>query len=1097
MKKTFRLISKGLPMLLSASLCLVSATAASATKMLEQPDLSDEHISFIYAQDLWVAERDGTNPRRLTGDKESQTRPHFSPDGQHIAFTANYGNNEDVYVMSINGGAATRLTFHPGDDIVEGWSNDGKRVVFTSMREVNHNRSPQMFEISTQGGHPEKIMEARTVDPVWANDGETIAYRPFHKAHRGASGWRQHRGGTSPPVWIYNTKSHETTQVPKPNSNDFEPMWVGDKLYLLSDRDGSVALYHFANNQEVVKVLDTLPWDILSANAHGSEIIFEAGGEIMMHDTNTQQSQTLAININPDLPQRRASWKDVSSNIEFASLSPTGKRVAITARGEVFTIPLEDGSTRNVSQSDGIREMTAIWSTDGSKIAYLSDATGAYELVLSDQYGKAKDSRFALSDEKTNYFDLVAFADNDSKVIFRDSHLNLKYFDLKKERTYTIGTDPVRKGFVEGSQQISVSPDGKWVAYSLIGPSNNQILYLYNFDNNKATAVTDGMSDAGQPAFSADGEYLYFSASTNRGPSVASIDMSQQDRPYRTALYAMVLSAQGKSPLLPKSDEEVSSSGDDNKDDENAEKDKAKTTRIDLKGIMQRIVALPIAEKNYSNLLAGHDGALYFIDNPQPGAGFAPSGRRADTSSLMRFDMVEKAAAQIADDVNQFIVSDDAKTMLYIGSNGQWQSAELGEKLEAKPLNVAELKLRIDPAKEWAQIFEDTWRMQVDYFYAENMHGIDWDSIYKQYRPLLDHVGTRADLNKLIVEMIAELQVGHNRAYGGDMYRPDNVNVGLLGADIRFENGAFRLATIYDGEKWNPFLETPLGIPGIDIEQGDYVLAVNGQRFSANDNFFAAFENTVGKQVSLLVSDNPKGKNAKEVTVVPIGNERMARQWSWIESNRKYVDEQSDGQVGYVYVPNTADAGFSYFNRMFFAQLDKKAIIIDERSNGGGQIANYITDVLSSTYLAGFKDRDGKVYGSPVGALDGPKVMLIDQDAGSGGDFLPYAFKHEGIGKLIGTRTWGGLIGIAHNPAFIDGGQMTVPFIRIFDANGVWLAENTGVAPDIEVQLMPRDVNKGNDAQLNRGIVQMLEELKTYVPERPTKAPAIPTELGL
>jgi tricorn protease len=1079
--------------------------------MLQQPDLSDNHITFIYAGDIWLADRSGSNAKRLISDRATQMRPHFSPDGLQIAFTANYDGNQDVYVISINGGETQRLTWHPDTDMVEGWSNDGKRVVFTSMREVNHNRSPQMYEISNKGGHPTKIMQARAVDPVWAEDGERIAYRPFHKAHRGASGWRQHRGGTSPPVWIYNTKNGKTIEVPKLNSNDFEPMWVANKLYLLSDRDGSVGLHQFniddnaANTKTaaVKKVLDTQPWDILSANAHGSEIIFDAGGELMMHDTNTNQTQTLAITINPDLPERRVAWKDLSGNIEFAALSSTGKRVAVTARGEVFTIPLKDGTTRNISQTDGVREMTAIWSKEGSKLAYLSDASGKYELVISDQFGKQQNSSFAMTKEKTNYFDLISFAHNDSKVVYRDSHLNLKYFDLEKERTYTIGTDPVRKGFIEGSQQISISPDGKWISYSLIGPSNNQILYVFNFDSGKATPITDGMSDAGQPAFSVDGEYLYFSASTNRGPTVASIDMSQQDRPYRAAIYAAVLSSEGKSPLLPKSDEEVpeNEETDDKSENENTDSNtkdaEPVVTRIDLDGIMERIVALPIAEKNYSNLVVGHDNALYYIENPQPGSGLDASGQVADKSNLMRFDMSEKASAQVTTDVVSVILSSDAKTMMYVASSGKWQTAEVGAKIEGKPLNVSELKMRIDPMKEWAQIFEDAWRMQVDYFYAENLHGIDWKAIYKQYHPLLAHVGTRADLNKLIVDMIAELQVGHNRAFGGDIYTQDTVNIGLLGADVRYENAAFRLAKIYTGEKWNPYLNAPLGIPGVDIKQGDYILAVNGRRFTSTDNFFAAFENTVGKQVTLLVSADANGKAAKEVTIVPMGNERIARQWSWIEANRQYVDQQSKGQVGYVYVPNTADAGFTYFNRMFFAQLDKKAIIIDERSNGGGQIANYITDVLSKTYLAGFKDRDGKVYGSPVGALDGPKVMLIDQDAGSGGDFLPYAFKHEGIGKLIGTRTWGGLIGIAHNPAFVDGGQMTVPFIRIFDAKGEWLAENTGVAPDIEVKLMPAEVNEGVDAQLDRGIKQMLDELKVFSPIRPKNAPKTPTELGL
>lgn len=1091
MKKLSFVISLVLPLLLP------SVSSNAATKMLQQPDLSKDNITFVYAEDIWIADSDGSNAKRLVGDEDQQSSPHFSPDGQLIAFTANYGNNSDVYVVSVNGGEAKRLTYHPDNDNVEGWSNDGKRVVFTSMREVNHNRAPHMFEIDVNGGHPNKIMDARVLDPSWASDSKTIAYRPFRKAHRGASGWRQHRGGSTPPIWIYNTQTHETIEVPKPNSSDFAPMWVENDLYFLSDRDGSVAIHRYGPQGDVTPILDTKPWDILSANAHAGEIIFEAGGELHMYDARTKQRQTLAIEIQPDLPQKRVTWKDISSNIEFTALSPTGKRAAIVARGEVFTIPLKDGSTRNISNSDGVREMTAIWSADGSKIAYLSDLSGGYQLYISDQFGKQTQKAIALSDIKTNYFELVTFADDDSKVVYRDSHLNLKYVDIAKKRTYTIGSDPLRKGFVEGSQQVSISPDGKWIAYSLLGPSNNQILYLYNFDTKKATAITDGMSDAGQPAFSPDGQYLYFSASTNRGTTAAGIDMTQQERPYRTALYAAVLSSEGKSPLLPKSDEEAITKEEKSSDeDENTENEKT-PTRIDLNSIMNRIVALPVAQKNYSHLAVASDGALFYVENPQPGAGLSPSGNNADKSVLMRFDMAEKSATQVNSDVDYFTLSKDAKTILFAGSSGQMQHAEVGKAIEGKELNTAGLKLRIDPAKEWAQIFEDAWRMQLDYFYAENMHGLDWKGIYKQYRPLLDHVGTRADLNKLIVEMIAELQVGHNRAYGGDIPSPENVSVGLLGADISYENGAYRLTKIYSGELWNPFLDMPLGVPGVDIKQGDYILAVNGKSFTENDSFFAAFENTVGKQVSLLVADNPKGKGAKTVVVVPSGNEYRARLWSWIEANRKYVDEKSGGKVGYVYVPNTDSAGFTYFNRMFFSQLDKQAMIIDERSNGGGQIANYITDVLSSTYLAGFKDRDGKVYGSPVAQHDGPKAMLIDQDAGSGGDFLPYAFKLEGIGKLIGTRTWGGLIGVAHNPAFVDGGFMSVPFIRIFDTNGNWLAENTGVAPDIEVKLMPADVNKGVDAQLDSGIQQVLEELKSFKPKRLQEAPPIPTELGL
>jgi len=1102
MKNAHATVFKSIGLFVLMSTFISTVSYAAGTKMLQQPDISADNIAFVYAGDIWLADRDGNNPHRLTSDLASESNPQFSPDGKTIAFTASYNGNADVYTMSIIGGQPKRLTWHPGADTVEDWSKDGKRVVFTSRREINHNRAGQMFEISINGGHPTKIMDARAVDPNWSEDGKNIAYRPFIKAHRGASGWRQHRGGSTPPIWIYNPKNHATTVVPHGNSSDFQPMWVGKDVYFLSDRDGSVGIHGFNSKNGVWLVTDTKPWDILSANAHGDSIIFDAGGELKIYNTKAKKTRDLSINISPDLPQRRVAWKSVQGNIEAAELSPTGKRVIITARGDVFTVPLKDGSVRNVTQTDGIRDMSGIWSDDGNKLAYLSDATGAYKLMLADQTGKVDDKSFSLSDEKTNYFYLVSFVDDDKKILFRDSHLNLKYVDLGSGLVKNIATDPVRKGFIEGHQQVAVSADSKWISYSLIGASNNQQLFLYNFDSGVASVITDGMSDAAQPAFSTDGKYLYFTASTNRGTSAASIDMSQQERPYRAAIYAAVLQADGKSPLLPKSDEEESDDEKSTEDkdakgkDEDDKSESEESMVIDLKGLSNRIVALPVAERNYSSLAVAEDGALFYLDSPQPGASTEPDGGSQADSKVMRFDMKEKETNEVLFDVADFSLSRDGKIILYQLAQNKLMTAETGEKIEGESLGLADLKMRIDPRKEWLQIFNDAWRMEQDYFYAENMHGLDWKSIYDQYRPLVDHVGRREDLTLLIVEMIAELQVGHNRAYRGDVYSNGTVNVGLLGADISRNKDQYRIEKIYSGEKWNPFFEAPLGIPGIDVKEGDYIIAVNGKSFAKNDNFFAAFENTRGKQVSLTVSSKANGKKSRDVTVIPMGNERSVRLWSWIEANRNYVDKASKGRIGYVYIPNTTDAGYTFFNRMFFSQLDKEGIIIDERSNGGGQVANYITDVLSRTYLAGYQDRDGGVYGSPVGALDGPKVMLIDQDAGSGGDFLPYAFRHEGIGKLIGTRTWGGLIGIAHNPNLVDGGVLTVPFIRIFDAAGRWLAENEGVSPDIEVKLMPADVNKGKDAQLDRGIKQVMDELKTYKPIRHKKSPAIPTKLG-
>lgn len=1090
---------------------LSTGAMADSTLMLQQPDISAKNIAFVYAGDIWVADRDGKNARRLTSHPAREVRPQFSPDGKEIAFTANFDGNVDVYVVATSGGQPKRLTWHPGADLVEGWSADGKSVVFTSPREINHNRAGQIFHVATNGGHPERVMDARAMDPAWSGDGKKIAYRPFRKAHEGASGWRQHRGGSTPPVWIYTPSTKETVMIPHDNSSDFQPVWVGSDVYFLSDRDGSVALHGFNSKKGVWKANDTKPWDILSANAHGNSIIYDAGGALNIYDAKKQKSHTLTITINPDLPQRRVQWKNVQGNIEVATLSPNGKRVIITARGDIFTVPIKDGSIRNITLSDGVREMTGIWSLSGKKIAYLSDSSGHYKLMLADQNGKTEGKSFDFEDG-AQYFELITFTNDDDKIIYRDAHLNLKYIDLESGKHVTIGKDPVRKGFINGSNQVSLSPDGKWLSYSLIGASLNQALYLYNFENGKAVPITDRMSDASQPAFSPDGKYLYFTASTNKGPSAAGIDMSTQERPYRAGLYAAVLQADGKSPLLPKSDEEDSKdekatddgdeettdakSDDKSESAEKADEKKEATPNIDLEGLSDRVVAFPVAERNYSNLNVASDGTLYFLENEQPGISVEPGGNNPATSTIMRFDMKEKKAVVAKDKVIDYSFSHDGKMMLILGPKNSIITTKIGEKLDVKPLKLADLKMRIDPRKEWLQIFNDTWRMESDYFYAGNMHGLDWQAIYNQYRPLVDHIGTREDLTRLLTEMIAELQVGHNRTYGGDGYQDKPVNVGLLAADIRYENGKFRLNKVYTGEKWNPFLTAPLAAPGIGVKEGDYILSVNGRSFKQGDNFFAAFEGTVGKQVTLSVSKNTDGSDAKDVVVVPAKNERSIRLWNWIERNRAYVDKASGGRVGYVYVPNTAGAGYTFFNRMYFTQLDKEAMIIDERSNGGGQIANYITDVLSRTYLAGYRDRDGDVYGGPAGAMYGPKVMLIDQDAGSGGDFLPYSFRHMGIGKLIGTRTWGGLIGISHNPTLVDGGTLTVPFIRIFDANGRWLAENEGIAPDIEVKLLPADVNTGIDAQLDRGISEVLEQLKTHVPVQLKKSPPIPTEVG-
>ena len=821
-----------------------------------------------------------------------------------------------------------------------------------------------------------------------------------------------------------------------------------------------------------------------------------------MRDYLTGDVAEITVRINPDLPQLRAQWKDAGGTLQDADISPTGKRALITARGDVFTVPVEDGSTRNITETGGRREYSALWSPDGGQIAYITDSLEGQDLVLVDQIGGGEPKSFKLG---PYFYDLMEWSKGeDARILFQDNHLALYTIRVKNGRIDRVATEARREGF-----NAAFSPDGAWLAYTLEQPNYHRDLMLRNLDDGKSTRVTDGLADCSAPAFSPDGAYLYFAASTNAGPLQVGLNMTSQERPYRAGLYAIVLAADGDSPLKPVSgDEEVAEEGDKDEDgDEDKDKDKKKEeknddakatkTKIDLEGIASRIVPLPVAERNYRNLAVGEDGALYYIQAVQPGGTTEPPGSSArDGSALWRFDTEEKEASELMTGVGGFAFAADNKHLLVMKTNGSIATGEAGAKIEAEPLDMSDVKVRVEPREEWAVIFDEVWRMEREYFYDPAMHGLDWDAIYKRYRPLVDHVGRREDLNTILVEMIAEMQVGHNRAGGGDVHREEGPDTGLLGANLRIEDGRYRLDRIYTGETWNPFIDAPLATPGNEAHAGEYLLAINGSELTGADNIYELLQGATGQQVTLRVGPRADGKDARDIVVQPTGSERGMRLWNWIEENRRRVSEATDGRVGYVYLPNTAGAGYTFFNRMFFAQVDKEAMIIDERSNAGGQAANYIAEVLSRAHLSGWKDRDGLVYNTPMGAMHGPKVMLIDQDAGSGGDYLPYSFRELGIGKLIGTRTWGGLIGIAANPGLIDGGYLTVPFFRFYNADHEWTVENQGVAPDIEVALDPIQTNGGVDNQLERAISEILSQLEGFENPVPTEAPAYPTELG-
>ncbi|WP_440957365.1 PDZ domain-containing protein [Oceanicaulis sp. LC35] len=1083
----------------AAALGLFASTASAQddqTLLLRTPAVHGDTLVFVYAGDLWRSELDGRNPVRLTSHAADERAPHISPDGRWVAFTADYEDNQDVYVMPVAGGQPQRLTWHPGNDRVTGWSPDG-RVLFTSHREVNHGRSDQLWSIAPGEGYPRTEMEARFVVGDMNADGR-IVYNPTRTAHSfftdGGSGWRIHRGGSTGTISILSADRQDSALLESDRINEFFPIWVGDQVYYLSDEDGEqLALYRYDPETGArTRLHDEAPWDIRWMDSDGQTLVFEAGGRLKRYDVATGQVSEIRISLNADLPQLAPRWVNAARTITHAALSPTGQRALITARGEVFSAPLDEGSTRNVSNTSGVREYTALWSPDGDQVAYITDAGGAQQLTLVDQRGFEAPRTLALGGAADAFYALEAWAPETNRIIYSDNLLNLYALNVQTGRSVRLATEVRRSGY-----EVAVSPDGRWLAYTLEQANFLRDLVLHNLLDGTQITVSDGMADVGAPAFSRDGAYLYFTASTNVGPQQVGLNMQTRERPSRYGLYAAVLAADGVSPLLPGTGDENAAGADEEPED--GESDAVVVTRVDAAGLSDRIVALPVSERNYGNLAVDKQGGLLFVDYAQPGAEYTPPGESPSAQNrLMRFDFEEKDVSELSVGVDQFLLSADGGTILVQRNEGGWAHSETGESLELEALDTSGMRLRVDPRAEWAHIFDEVWRMEASYFYDPDLHGLDWQGVRDRYEPLLAHVGRREDLNALMVDMIGEFQVGHNRTGGGDVHHEQGVSGGLLGADFALEGGRYRIARIYSGEAWNPFLNGPLAAPGLDVSEGDFILAINGQPLTASDNIHALLQGTVDAQTTLTIADTARGANPRDIVVEPISSESQLRLWGWIEANRAAVDQATDGRVGYIYLPNTAGAGYDFFNRMYYAQANKQALIFDERSNGGGQAADYITDVLSPFHLSGWISRGDQLpYNTPFAAHYGPKVMMIDQDAGSGGDFLPYSFRRREIGPLIGTRTWGGLIGISANPDLMDGGSLVVPFFRFYTADGEWRVENEGVAPDIEVYLDPVATNAGRDNQLERAIAETEQMMASQTaPSVPLTAPEAPDEVG-
>ncbi|HWR74934.1 MAG TPA: PDZ domain-containing protein, partial [Bacteroidales bacterium] len=886
-------------------------------------------------------------------------------------------------------------------------------------------------------------------------------------------------------------------KVPQPQAgcNDSDPMWTGDKIYFISDRNGEFNLFSCElNTSDVKQLTDYSDFPILNASAASGTIVFEQGGYLHSYDIKSASAKRLTVGIAADLLELRPRFVQGASYIRSADISPTGSRAVFDFRGEIVTLPAEKGDPRNITQTTGIHEKYPSWSPDGKTIAYFSDATGEYTLHLKSQDGKAEPKIFNLPG--TGFYANPKWSPDSKKICFTDNGRNMYMLDISSGAIKKIDTDEIYFPGAFRNMFGDWSSDSKWIVYTRMMETFFRVVYLYSVDQQKSFPVTDGLSDASSPVFDPGGEYIYFFASTDAGPVMSWFDLSNQDMRMTSSIYLVTLRKDIISPFAKESDEEKgseektvtdkpaekSTGKDKKKADENTdtEKPKDEILKIDTDGLQNRIVSLPVSAGNYSDLGVAEAGTVLYIVRPS---------ERSGSSMMHTYSMKDRKDEEVME-LDGYIVTADRKKMLY--AKGQtFGITPAGKKPEPGKgiLNTGGVSVKIDPPAEWNQIFDEAWRINRDYFYDPGMHGADWNAMKVKYSKFLPDLTCRSDLNRVIQWMCSELSVGHHRVGGGDrLSNPQRIGGGLLGADFTVSNNRYRLEKIYGGLNWTPDLRSPLTEPGLNVKEGEYILAIDGKDLTADKNIYSFLENTDGKLIELTVGPEPGYSSSRVIKVVPIANESSLRNRDWVEGNIRKVTEATGGKVAYVYVPNTSGAGHEYFKRYFFPQANRKAVIIDERFNGGGSIADYYIDILQKPVQSYWNMRYGKDLKTPSASIQGPKVMIIDETAGSGGDMLPWMFRKFKVGTLVGKRTWGGLVGTLGFPELMDGGGVTAPNLAIWTNEG-FIVENQGVAPDIEVEQWPADVINGRDPQLEKAIEVALKELEKNPPEEPVRPP--------
>lgn len=1034
--------------------------SAQGTRLLQQPDISESQVVFVYGADLWLSSIGGGEAKRLTSTPAIERNPKFSPDGKYIAFTSNRTGSYAVYVVSVEGGSPKQLTWHPSGAYVAGWTPDGKHVVYDSSRDTAPVGYSRLWKVPLDGGPSEAFNLPRGIRAAFLGE-DKLVVEPIS---RWDETWRAYRGGQNTPLIISNLIDNTETLIPNERTTDIHPVVIGGKVYFLSDRDWVSNIWSFdTSSGQLVQETKFEGSDIMWLSGNGKQLIYEKDGLLHLFDPQAKTSKALEIHVKGDFPWAEARWENVTSRATNASLSPNAKRIILEARGEIFTVPVEDGSPRNLSRTSDAADRIPLWSPKGDQVAWFSDQGGkGYQLWLTSQDGLGQSRQISLGETKLVWEPV--WSPDGKYIAFVDNKVYLKILDIASGNIRTIDSGGIN--IERGNMRLEWSPDSKWLSYSKTGPNMFRRVFVWSVDKNETQPVTNPLADSFSASWDASGKYLYFLASTNLALGSGWANTSAITAEPKQGAYLIVLSKDEKTPFPLKSDEEeLKKEGEKNDKKENGEV----VVKIDWDGLEGRTMAIPIPVKTYSFIIAGKKGTAFIAESSSSGSGL----------TLHKFTVEGKKFEEFAKGVSRVKIAQNKEKLLYF-SAGNWRVVSVDKNPgPSDGLVKMELRMELDRKKEWKQIFTEAWRYERDYFYDPATHGRDWDDVWERYSPLIPYIQHRQDLTYLLDQLNGELSVGHSFVFGGDFPAVDTLATGLLGADYEIANGKWRIKRIYTAESWNPSLKAPLSEPGLDVKVGDYLMAVNGKEVDASIDIYEAFKGTSGKQTLLHVNSQPTLNGSRKLTIEPIGSENGLRQRAWVEDNRRKVEELSGGKLAYVWVPNTSGAGFESFNRYFFAQQDKEGAVIDERFNGGGLLDDYMVDLMTRTLRAAVTNEapNSRHFRLPAGIL-GPKVLLINEMAGSGGDFFPWVFRNQNAGPLIGKRTWGGLVKSSVHYSFIDGGAMTSPDNAVFDPiRNEWIGENVGIAPDIEVSIDAKSFAEGRDVQLERGVEEALKLL--------------------